>query len=169
MKSKEFAFIAMFFEATGGCTEESESCIDYILPQKSVPFGVVTSDFWQSLSVCLQRANARAIRERVTVPKALCLPVGTVESETDYVMTLKTLMSNSLGVACFSLEVSTLLPWQPTKSVKDYDKILARLNSVPKQAKEIVELLLEIWSPKSKSALWFGSVSPLSLSTASQR
>ena len=88
MKSKGFAFIAMSFEATGGCTEESERCIDYILSQKShvlnVPYGVVASDFWQSLSVCIQRANARSIRERVTVPNALRLPVDTVECETDY-------------------------------------------------------------------------------------
>ena len=88
MNSKGFAFVALAFEATGGCTEEAERCIDYILSQKShvlnVPFGVVASEFWQSLSICMQRANARAIRERVTVPRAVRLPVTAVECETEY-------------------------------------------------------------------------------------
>lgn len=88
MNSKGFAFIALAFEATGGCTPESERCIDYILSQKAhvhnVPFSVVAAEFWQSLSICMQRANARSIRERVTVSSPIRLPAHTVEDETDY-------------------------------------------------------------------------------------
>ncbi len=85
MSSKGFDFLALAFEATGGCTSESEKCIDYILSQKSLvhnlDFSEVAAEFWQSLSICMQRSNARAIRERVTVNNALRLPPHTVEND----------------------------------------------------------------------------------------
>ncbi len=88
MNAKGFAFVALAFEATGGCTDESEKCIDYILSQKALilnlPFAEVVAEFWQSLSICMQRANARAIRERVTVTSAVRLPVHAEERESEY-------------------------------------------------------------------------------------
>jgi hypothetical protein len=89
MNSKGFAFIAMSFEAMEATPKSLKDASTTFRPKKkapvlNVPFGVVSSEFWQFLSVCIQRANARAARERVTVPKALRLPVNTVECETDY-------------------------------------------------------------------------------------
>ena len=80
-------FIALSFEVTGGCTPETEACINYVLSQKALvhnlPFSEVYSEFWLSLSCTIQKANARALRERLTAPKTLYLPDFSVEDDAD--------------------------------------------------------------------------------------
>ncbi len=71
-------FLALSFEATGGCTLETEKCIQYILSQKALvqnmSFSEVSTEFWQSLSITMQLANGRALYERLTLPSLVRLP-----------------------------------------------------------------------------------------------
>jgi hypothetical protein len=87
LDSKGYDFLALSFEATGGCTEETEQCLLYILSQKAIvhnlQFSEVCSEFWQSLSCFMQRANARAIRERVNQPRPVRYNVETLEDDSD--------------------------------------------------------------------------------------
>ena len=73
-----YDFIPLSFEASGGCTPEAEKLINAILVEKSrmtsIPFSEVVSDFWQLLSITLQRSNAHMIRRRLAHPKPLFIP-----------------------------------------------------------------------------------------------
>jgi hypothetical protein len=64
-----FDFIPLSFEVSGGCTVETEKLIHAVLAEKArivnIPFSEVVTEFWQLLSITMQRANAEMIRRRL--------------------------------------------------------------------------------------------------------
>ena len=65
---KEGGVVPLAFEATGGHSPDVSPIAHYFIAQRAlmtgVPFAELSVNFWQRLSVCIQKSNATAILSR---------------------------------------------------------------------------------------------------------
>ena len=64
-----YQFKTLAFESTGGCNEDTEKLVNYILSEKALvlnkPFSELVSEFWTRISILIQRSNAQMISSRL--------------------------------------------------------------------------------------------------------
>ena len=69
LHERGYDFKALSFECTGGCSDDTERLVNYILSEKAMvhnkPFSELVSEFWTLISVLIQRSNAQMIRKRL--------------------------------------------------------------------------------------------------------
>jgi hypothetical protein len=69
LDERGYDFKALSFESTGGCNDDTDRFVNYILSEKAMvhnkPFSELVSEFWTLISILLQRSNAQMIRKRL--------------------------------------------------------------------------------------------------------
>jgi hypothetical protein len=69
LMDRGYDFKALSFETTGGCNDETDRLVNYILTEKALvhnkPFSELVSEFWTLISILIQRSNAQMIAKRL--------------------------------------------------------------------------------------------------------
>ena len=69
LKERGYDFKTLSFETTGGCNDDTERLVNYILSEKALvhnkPFSELVSEFWTQISILIQRSNAQMISKRM--------------------------------------------------------------------------------------------------------